>query len=236
MSGRAAARLALALAALWLVLEGLGLALLSLTHSIPPSDSANSTLENVADSIVAATYASVGLVLASRRPRNAIGWGFLAVSLSLVVTLVTERYAAYALLVHPRSLEGGALAATLNQTTFIALLTVLAFLFLLFPHGRLPSQRWLPVAWLTCAFAVTAWIGGTLSPGSLPAPYESLRNPLGVGALHSAGPPLFYAVWGLLRRWSRRACRSSVAFVGPRGWSDSNTSGSPTRRRFCPSA
>ena len=197
MSGRATARLAFALTALWLVLEGLGLALLSLTHSIPPSDSGNSTPENVIDSIAAATYASVGLVLASRRPKNAIGWGFLAVSLSLAVVLITERFAEYALLVNPGSLRGGGVAAALRQTTFIFLLTAVAFLLLLFPHGRLPSRRWRPATWLLSAFAV-AWIGGTLSPGPLPRPYEALRNPLGIGALDSVGPPLFYAVYGLI--------------------------------------
>ena len=195
MSDRATARLAFALAVLWLVLEGLGLALLSLTHSIAPSDN---DYANGVDAIVAATYAAAGLALASRRPKNAIGWGFLAVSLCLAVVLITERYADYALLAHPGSLRGGAVAAALSQTTFIFLFTAVAFLLLLFPHGRLPSRRWRPIAWLLSVFAVVAWIGGTLSPGPLQPPFEALRNPLGIGALDSAGPLLFDTVYGFI--------------------------------------
>ena len=47
---------------------------------------------------------------------------------------------------------------------FIALITV--YLFLLFPDGHLPGQRWRLVSWLAGGFTVIAVAGLALNPGS----------------------------------------------------------------------
>ena len=198
MSARLSTRFAFAVAALWLALEVLGLVLLTLTRATPASDSVNGTASSIGDAVVATTYAVVGLVLASRRPRNAIGWLFLAVSLCLAFVLATERYAVYAL-VSPGSgsLPGGSTVAALSQTTFIFLLTAVALVLLLFPYGTLPSRSWRPVPLILLVIAAVSWAGGTLTPGKLPAPYGSYRNPLGVGVLDSIGVVLFWTALGI---------------------------------------
>ena len=50
-------------------------------------------------------------------------------------------------------------------------------LFLLFPDGRLPSRRWLPIGVITFAAPVLTTIGFAVTPGEL------------TGALSDIGPP-----------------------------------------------
>src|SRR5258708_8142497 len=148
MSERVSTRVAFGVAVLWLALEVSGLVLLALTQSTPGSDSVGGTDSSIGDAVVATAYAVVGLVLASRRPRNAIGWLFLALSLSLSLELFTGRYGVYALLSVPGSLPAGGTFAALSQATYVFPLLAVSFVLLLFPHGTLPSPGWRPVPWL----------------------------------------------------------------------------------------
>ena len=52
-------------------------------------------------------FAVVGALVASRQPRNSVGWLLLAVALCMTVRLVGESYAIYALITAPGSLPGG---------------------------------------------------------------------------------------------------------------------------------
>ena len=93
--------------------------------------------------------ALVGALVASRQPRNPIGWLFLAGQLGTGIGLVSQAYAS-------RVLQDGALGpplagqlATVVASTLGAswALAVLAAVFLLFPDGSLPSRRWRAVLW-----------------------------------------------------------------------------------------
>jgi hypothetical protein len=53
------------------------------------------------------TGATVGAVLASRRPRHPVGWLLLGIALSLSATAATAQYFVYGLLVRPGALPGG---------------------------------------------------------------------------------------------------------------------------------
>ena len=55
-------------------------------------------------------YPTVGLLIASRRPENAIGWLFCAVGIPLGLSTCAYAYATYALVTAPGSLPGGAVA------------------------------------------------------------------------------------------------------------------------------
>ena len=93
--------------------------------------------------------ALIGALVATRQPRNPIGWLFLAGQLGAAVGLVSQAYAF-------RVLQDGALgpplAGQLAGVVASALgaswaLSVLAAVFLLFPDGSLPSRRWRVVLW-----------------------------------------------------------------------------------------
>ena len=98
---------------------------------------------------VALAFTTVGALIASRRPENAIGWIFCVVGLVMLAEGFTESYADLALFARSGSLPGGRVAA--RASAWLGgpgLLGIFAFLLLLFPDGRLPSRRWRPVAWV----------------------------------------------------------------------------------------
>jgi len=106
------------------------------------------------------TFAVVGALVASHRPRNPIGWIFCAAALLQGLSNSGYEYAIYALLTDPGSLPLGAEVSWLGQWIWApGLGLILVFLPLLFPDGRPPTRRWRPVAWL-----------GALSIGMIMAP------------------------------------------------------------------
>ena len=104
----------------------------------------------------------LGGIVASRRPENPYGWLWLGFGLSLALVQLSEPYAAYSIIVEPGSLPAPrAASGLLEGLGFVVAITLLPFLLLLFPTGRLPSQRWRPVAWIVLAAGAT---GVTLGP------------------------------------------------------------------------
>jgi hypothetical protein len=130
------------------------------------------------------SFATAGSLVASRQPRNAIGWIFCYLGLAFSLTVAGEEYALYALVTEPSSLPGGEglawLAALLDRPIEFA---VFALVFLLFPEGRLLSRRWRLVVWLDL-IAVVCLVAWALEPG----PFGNLElvrvaNPFGVEGL-----------------------------------------------------
>jgi hypothetical protein len=134
-------------------------------------------------------YPTVGLLVALRRPENAIGWLFCAAGIPLALSSFSYAYATYALITAPGSVPGGSIAAWLsNWVQLPALFGVPALLFLLFPDGRLPSRRWRPALWLTAGAMVGFAAAEALRPGPMAdAAVEGTINPIGVAG---AGPLL----------------------------------------------
>src|SRR5215218_3352236 len=105
----------------------------------------------LAASILAVSYSIVGALIASHRPRNPLGWIFLAVGFSQGLEQFAGTYANYALVANPgSSLPGGALMSWLSDFTWVPGFSLaITFVPLLFPDGGLPSRRWRPLAWLS---------------------------------------------------------------------------------------
>ncbi len=105
--------------------------------------------------------------MASRWPRNAIGWIFCWLGLSFLLGSASEEYALYALVTEAGSLPGAEgmlwLTALFGGPIVFALF---ALVFLLFPDGRLPSRRWRPVIWLELV-AVVCLVAWAFEPGPL---------------------------------------------------------------------
>ena len=128
-------------------------------------------------------FSTVGALVASRQPRNAIGWILNAVGLTVGVAFLSAGYADYTLLVNPGSLPAGQIVAWLLSWLYVGpVLLAPALLFLLFPDGRPQSPRWRPVVWLALGSAVVGMVGLAFRPG--PLDYDPpVENPLAV-----AGP------------------------------------------------
>jgi signal transduction histidine kinase len=193
MKARSAARLGWGL---WLALVALavGTELLERANGAPIVDA-----EGVALLVAFMAFGTVGAVLASRRPSNAIGWLFLGVGLGAMSTAFASEYALYGLFTRPGSLPGAVWVAWYQSWSWIPTMGLLfIFLFLLFPTGRLPSRRWRPVTWAgalaLAGFALAGALGPRLGIGSGPATPE-VANPLG---LHGAPIALVEQVAGFV--------------------------------------
>jgi hypothetical protein len=127
--------------------------------------------------------ATVGAVLASRRPRHPVGWLLLALGLSVVAAGVAQGYAGYGLQVRPGSLPGARWVALYSDAPGIIWPALVGFILLLTPTGSLPSPRWRWWANVTAAVPVVFLLGQPLSAGLLGGPDESVTSPLAVPGL-----------------------------------------------------
>jgi hypothetical protein len=133
-------------------------------------------------------FATVGALVATRRPRNPIGWILLSAGVAYEIGGMSVA-----------SAEGGGtgswdtLMAWVGSWVWMAAIgPVGTFGLLLFPSGRLPSARWRPVAWLSGAGLAALICGLALEPGRFDD--TAIENPLGFdavpwlpGALSAAG-------------------------------------------------
>jgi hypothetical protein len=149
-------------------------------------------LYETTSAIISPTFATLGALIASRRPGNVIGWIFLASGVLGSVLMFSGQYATVAFVPDGPALPGGALAAwtaNLAQNSFVV---SILFLVLLFPDGRLTSHRWRPLAWASGVFIAVSLVVVALSPGPL-AEFPSATNPFGVegatlpGSVSAAG-------------------------------------------------
>jgi hypothetical protein len=127
------------------------------------------------------SFATVGALVASRWPKNAIGWIFCWLGLSFSLGSASEEYALYALVTEAGSLPGAEemvwLTAWFGGPIVFALF---ALVFLLFPNGRLPSRRWRPVMWLELV-AVVCLVAFAFKPDELDnLGLVRVTNPFGV--------------------------------------------------------
>src|SRR5215213_5320084 len=131
------------------------------------------------------SFAAVGALVASRQPRNTIGWIFCVIGLFLTSSGAGGQYAIYAVVSSPGSLPGGGTAAWLEA--FLngpIIITMFALLLLLFPDGRPPSHRWRAVLWLDLIAAALLFVGsfkpGPMETSSLNVASLNVANPFGI--------------------------------------------------------
>jgi hypothetical protein len=126
------------------------------------------------------TFSVVGTIIASRQPRNAIGWIFCGIGLAVGLGSFTGGYAEYRLAGDSTPGSLGETAAWFSSWTWILWVYVPAtFLLLLFPNGRPPSPRWRSVAWCAALGIIGFIAGSALQPGPLEG-YPQITNPYGV--------------------------------------------------------
>jgi hypothetical protein len=128
--------------------------------------------------------ATVGAVLASRRPAHPVGWLLLGVGGAVALNVLIEPYVQYGLVTRPGSLPGARLLLPFLYSTFFVALSCASFVLLLTPTGKLPSRRWRWLARLTAAAPLLIVVGFAVQPDPLAPDY--LGNPVAVPALAPA--------------------------------------------------
>ena len=156
-------------------------------------------------------FAVVGALLVAKRPSNFIGWILSAASL-VVVGAAGETYAAYVMTTSGRP-DWLAIAGAWANSWYWFMVIALAFIFLpmLFPDGRLPSRRWLPVAGIAGIGAlvtvVLGMLGDTLRGQNVG---YRIENPIGIEGL---APVEQLPIFGVLSVPLIIGCVGAVAAV-----------------------
>jgi hypothetical protein len=136
--------------------------------------------------VAAVSVATVGAVLASRRPHHPVGWLLLAQVATNLTTGAAAQYLAWGLL------PGGSLPATravavLYPASAGGGLLLLGFVLLLTPTGKLPSPRWRWWARAMVAVPLLLVVAVMLAPGPVDPSVQVLGSPFEFGGL---GGPL----------------------------------------------
>jgi hypothetical protein len=146
------------------------------------NDSSSSFRNATVISLLIFSFSTVGALVASRRPENAIGWLYCSGTLVWMLGELALEYAVYALITDPPgALPAGAWAAWFGAwARGVGWFLIVVFLLLLFPTGRLPSRRWRPVLWGAVGYIAFFTLVIWLSPESFDLRLGSVRNPLGL--------------------------------------------------------
>jgi hypothetical protein len=142
----------------------------------PPVSFIKGASPYVAEMFYSVAYAAMGALLATRLPRNLLGWIFLLLGLAMAsqmtATFIVEQgHQAFRQLDYP-TLFAAWLSSSFHLPFTILLTTVV---FLRFPTGHLLSARWAVAGWMTFIGALLVAFGVGLSPVGL-AWFPSLPN------------------------------------------------------------
>jgi hypothetical protein len=189
---RLSAWLGWSLLALSLALFGIGIAFTALTPVGPgerrfilwPVDPTNLGL---------LTYVAVGALIASQRPRNAIGWIFCAFGLVSEIHGCGQAYAAYLAWAAPAVVPVPSPLLVLAVNMWSVSFALAPAVLLYFPNGQLLSRRWQAVVWLVALIigAGYASSGTQFRAGTSLVQFPSLLNLLGFNNDSSLASGLF---------------------------------------------
>jgi hypothetical protein len=125
------------------------------------------------------SFPVVGVLIASRRPGNWIGWICLISGLFWTAFFENDASSAYEL-ARTGTVKSSVTLDALTQADWVFPVGLLGiYMILLFPDGRLPSRRWRPFAWFAGGVMVLMNVIFALVPGPL-EDHPGVRNPFGL--------------------------------------------------------
>lgn len=150
------------------------------------------SLESVMLVLGFGAIALVGSLLVAKRPANPLSWIMIAIGLIVGLFPAAEAYAAYVMTTRGVPDPLAVFGVWANGIYWVPLLVLsLVYLPLLFPDGRLPSRRWLPVAVLpgltAAGYAMLSAFQITLNGQELA--YQ-IDNPIGIEGIASVSERL----------------------------------------------
>jgi len=97
--------------------------------------------------VMMAGWTTVGALLASRNPKNPIGWLMMTFGLGFLLSGLLEELSHYTFETNPGALPFDTLWPWIASWIFIVILTPVPLLLLWYPTGGVQSARWRPVLW-----------------------------------------------------------------------------------------
>jgi hypothetical protein len=190
-AGRRAARVS---AGLWAGIVLAAFAGAALTILARGNLKASDLVANLGTTVAVVAYATLGALIV-RRAGNLIGWLMLGEGAGLAFLNLASTYAVLGVATFPGALPAAKQAGAAAEVSFAGVAFTIAFMFFLFPTGKLPSRRWRPVAAAGFLLTGLTTIGLVIRPRpvQLPAPGGislTFPNPLGVAHL----PPVLRVV------------------------------------------
>ncbi len=190
MGTRTAIRVAWALWALILTVM-VAAALLWAANGFPPSTGSESVAGAGATFLVLSwaltylTFGSIGVLIATRRPHNPIGWLCTLAGLMMACSMLASEYANGSVLAQPGWPPPGAAWVAWIGNLLAAWIAVIVPIILFFPDGKLPGRRWAMVLWAEAGTLLLAFLALGLTPGPL-VTAPMLENPVGLAAAGDA--------------------------------------------------
>jgi hypothetical protein len=148
--------------------------------------------------VLSLAFLTVGAFLGGRRSANPVGWLLLGWGMVMAFSALTGAYVERGLVRDPGSLPGPSWAAWGEAVVWHPAFGLLAFLLLLFPHGRLPSRRWRPFAWFTVAAYLTLSLSAAFAPGAVELYYPEATPPVRLAVADLADPVFGWLLPGQL--------------------------------------
>jgi hypothetical protein len=151
----------------------------------------------ISESLMLTLFAGIGALVASRRPRNPVGWLLMATGVSFCHVPV-RRAAGLALPARRRRghLPGRRLALGRQLGGIPVVVPLFVFLPLLFPTGRPLSRRWTRFSWTASLVSALLLVSSALSPGPLEN-YTSVDNQFGTGQAATAVEGISFGLLGV---------------------------------------
>ncbi len=173
-------RLARALAAAVIVVMALNFVMV-VWYVVRTGDTTSFLSHQMMTPFLSIIYTGLGVVIIKHRPRNPIGWIFLIVSSSYVLSALAAGALLYtSILPAPLGPSLLDLATWLGNWAWLpAQLLPLTFVFLLFPDGHLLSPRWRIIGWAAGLGLLSLMLGLAAHPGPI-ADWASQPNPFGI--------------------------------------------------------
>jgi hypothetical protein len=163
-------------------------------------------VEHVGLLIAFASFPVIGALIASRQPRNALGWIFVFIGVSIGLLLVGTEYAFLAFVKEPNATWPGAtFGAWLGQWLwFPSLMLIPSLGLLLFPNGKPPSKKWRWLVWgcgiiIAIACAASAFQQRLSIETTETGVTKSIDNPFGLLPIddgEAAVDPFFFLFFG----------------------------------------
>jgi signal transduction histidine kinase len=162
-----------------------------------------------------ASAAVVGFAVTRSQPSHPVGWLFLALSASILVSGPLEAWIEWGAMARPGSLPATGQVAAVNDSTWIPWFVLVALILLLTPTGTHLSPRWRVLARVIAGAGALAFVLSLAKTEPFEAPFQDIENPWALPAIQPAAAWVEYllvlvvavglvaAGVSLLLRWRR---------------------------------